>query len=69
MWMNGIKIHEIPIDLPKRLYGTSNMKLRDVFHSIWRVLDAFLRKTFDRKSLLLLDSDNDCRWSDQHPHT
>jgi hypothetical protein len=34
MWMNGIKIHEIPIDLPKRLYGTSNMKLRDVFHSI-----------------------------------
>jgi dolichol-phosphate mannosyltransferase len=69
MWVNGIKIHEIPIDLPKRLYGTSNMKLRDVFHSIWRVVDAFLRKTFDRKSLLLLDSDNDCRWSDQHPHT
>ena len=59
LWINGIKIHEISVDLPKRAYGTSNMRLRDVLNGIRRVFVTFLLKTFDRKSLLLPDSDSD----------
>ncbi len=58
MWVNGIRIHEVPINLNKRTYGTSNMRLRDVLHGIRRLFGTFLRKTFARKSLLLPDSDN-----------
>lgn len=59
LWVNGMRIHEVPIDLPKRTYGSSNMKLRDVLHGVRHLFGILLRKTFNRKSLLLSESDGD----------
>jgi dolichol-phosphate mannosyltransferase len=48
---NKYKIAEIPIKLPPRTYGTSKMRLRDVFRSVTLLGTSFLRRCFFRGSL------------------
>ncbi len=50
--MNGVKIREIPIRLPKRTYGHSKMRLKDVFVSLRTLASTFLKATLIRKSLI-----------------
>lgn len=48
---NKKKIFEIPIELPSRTYGTSNMTVQDVWKSFVFLSRLFFRKSFDKKSL------------------
>lgn len=42
-WLNrdGFLIHEIPIDLPPRTYGTSKMKVRDALESVGHLIRLY----------------------------
>ena len=50
--LNKIKIKEIPIILPKRTYGNSKMSLRDAWTSFRFLFQMFLKKRFQRKTLI-----------------
>ena len=40
------KISEIPIILPKRVIGSSKMRLKDIFTGIFGLLSYFLKRIF-----------------------
>jgi len=47
LYLNGIKIKEIPIYLPKRTYGHSKMRISDIFYSIYMLIKIrFLSKRY-----------------------
>ena len=51
--LNKMTIKEIPIHLPKRTYGDSKMRFRDMMVSIRFLFKMFYKKTFQKKSLLV----------------
>jgi dolichol-phosphate mannosyltransferase len=51
-WLNGARIHEIPIDLPARTYGHSKMAWRDALRSTMLLAHLFLKTRIDRRVLL-----------------
>jgi dolichol-phosphate mannosyltransferase len=53
LWMNGFSVHQIPIELPPRTYGTSKMRPRDVLRGIALLASTFGRRWFNRRTLLL----------------
>ncbi len=52
IWINGYKVHQIPITLTGRSFGASKMQLRDVIFGLLQLIATFLRKCFSRKSFL-----------------
>ncbi len=57
LYLNGIKISEIPISLPARVYGTSKMKLIDVVRGFARLLKQAFMGRFCRNIFVLPKSD------------
>jgi dolichol-phosphate mannosyltransferase len=51
-WLNGARIHEIPIDLPARTYGNSKMALRDALRSTTLLAHLFVKTRIDSRALL-----------------
>ena len=49
--LSGVRVKEIPIELPIRTHGHSKMKLTDVFASLLRLLQLY-RRSFNLKSEL-----------------
>lgn len=49
---NQFKIHEVPIALPPRTYGSSKMSLKDIFTSIKMLLVIFVEGKIRKKSFL-----------------
>lgn len=58
LWINGHSVHEIPIELPVRTYGSSKMKLSDVINGVRRLCGMAGRRWFNRRSLLLKTNDS-----------
>jgi dolichol-phosphate mannosyltransferase len=52
LYLNKKSIVEIPIELPSRMYGTSKMRLKDIWKSLSFLTQLFFRKTFNKKSLI-----------------
>jgi dolichol-phosphate mannosyltransferase len=52
IWINGYKIHQVPITLTGRSFGTSKMKVRDVITGFSQLIATFLRKLLHRESFL-----------------
>ena len=52
IWINGYKIHQIPITLTGRSFGTSKMQVRDVIVGFSQLIATFLRKFLRRGSFL-----------------
>jgi len=50
--LNQRRIVEIPIELPSRTYGTSKMTWKDAWNSLRFLMNLYLRKIFDKKSLI-----------------
>ena len=46
IWMNKYRIHEIPISLPSRTYGTSKMRIRDVLNGFLLLCRIYVQKLF-----------------------
>lgn len=72
LYRNGIRIEEIPIKLPARTYGSSKMRLGDIFGGFATLLRVALRARF-KKSTFVIDSavENspeswDSYWQDKH---
>lgn len=75
MTRNGFAIHEIPIVLPNRTYGTSKMSTRDIWRSVRQMLSLFwgsltrpsqyrVRRPFTRINSKLVDpQDWDSYWN------
>ncbi|NQT06416.1 MAG: glycosyltransferase [Candidatus Omnitrophica bacterium] len=53
LFLNGLKIKEIPIMLPRRCYGHSKMKLKDVFTSVFKLWNLCVRSLLYRRSYIL----------------
>lgn len=51
--LNKISIHEIPIYLPARTYGTSKMSWGDTFNSLRQLIGLYQRKLLHKNSMLL----------------
>lgn len=51
-WLNGVRVHEISIELPARTYGHSKMAWGDVFRSTMLLSHLFLKTRIDRRALL-----------------
>jgi len=51
-WLNGARIHEIPIELPARTYGHSKMALRDALRSTTLLMHLFVKTRLNRPALL-----------------
>lgn len=54
-WLNGVRIHEIPIDLPARTYGHSKMAWRDALRSTTLLGYLFVKTRIDRRALLCVE--------------
>jgi dolichol-phosphate mannosyltransferase len=50
--LNKKRIFEIPIELPSRTYGTSKMTWTDAWASLRFLMNLYVRKQLDRKSLI-----------------
>ncbi len=50
---NGISIAEIPVKLPKRTYGNSKLKFRDMVQWFLFILQLGIRNIFSKKDILL----------------
>ncbi len=48
---NGYSITEFAISLPPRTYGSSKMRFRDIFKSLWLLMVTFFRRCFRQRSL------------------
>ena len=57
LYLNGIKISEVPISLPARVYGNSKMKLIDVVRGFIRLLKQAIMGRFCRKIFVVPISD------------
>ena len=53
--LNGVRIKELPIDLPKRTYGHSKMTFGDSWNSLKRLFSMYRRIHADKKSLMVTD--------------
>ena len=51
-WLNGASIHEIPIELPARTYGSSKMAWRDALRSTALLAHLFVKTRIDSRALL-----------------
>jgi dolichol-phosphate mannosyltransferase len=58
LYANRLLIHEVPIHLPARTYGTSKMRLNDVFGGFWDLLKQAFNARF-RKTWILIATDQD----------
>jgi dolichol-phosphate mannosyltransferase len=52
LWLNGLRIQEVPLDLPARTYGHSKMAWKDALWSASLLLYLFVRTRIDRQVLL-----------------
>lgn len=55
LFCNGIRIEEIPIELPARTYGSSKMRLADMFGGFATLLRVGARARFRRSAFMLED--------------
>lgn len=51
--LNGLRIAEIPIDLPSRVYGSSKMELRQITRSVTHLIKLSLRIRLKKRGLCL----------------
>ena len=58
LYSNGFKIKEIPIALPPRTYGSSKMRLRDVFGSLKILGVLFVEGKFKKRQFFPSNSAN-----------
>lgn len=54
-WLNGSRIHEIPIELPARTYGSSKMAWKDAMRSTLLLAHLFVKTRIDSRALLYAD--------------
>jgi len=52
IWMNGYRIHQVPIALTNRSFGTSKMQTRDIMFGLLQLIATFFRKCLNRASFL-----------------
>jgi ubiquinone/menaquinone biosynthesis C-methylase UbiE len=55
LWQNGARIHEVPIDLPARTYGSSKMAWKDALRSTMLLVYLYLKKRIDPRELLYVE--------------
>ena len=53
LWKNGYSIVEKPIKLPARTYGSSKMRFKDIFGSLFFLLLFFVQSLFSKERFLL----------------
>lgn len=51
-WLNGARVHEVPIELPARTYGSSKMAWRDALYSTALLAHLFVKTRIDSRALL-----------------
>ena len=51
-WRNGARVHEVPIELPARTYGSSKMAVKDVLRSAVLLAHLFVKTRIDSRALL-----------------
>lgn len=66
LFLNSIKIKEVSIDLPFRVYGHSKMTLRDAFKSLSCIISIFMKTRINKKRYILVrpiskEKNNSCR--------
>lgn len=59
--LNQKKIVEVPIGLPSREYGTSKMNWKDIGKSLDLLIRLYLRKVFNKESLVVRDQSSPVR--------
>ena len=55
LYLNGFAVCEIPIKLPARTYGSSKMRLRDIFQGLGDLLKQWLRGHFHKSRIIISD--------------
>lgn len=51
--LNSLRITEIPVNLPKRTYGHSKMRMKDIYESLRLLIILFIKKVFLKKRFLI----------------
>ena len=59
LFLNGIRVKEIPIKLPKRCYGDSKMTLRDICKGVISLFAIYMKSETSRYPLLVGKNSND----------
>ncbi len=55
LYVNGVAVFEIPIKLPARTYGSSKMRLFDVFRGFGDLLKQWFKGYFNKSSIIISD--------------